>query len=165
MTVNIEKEIDGSIDMNYEMIINTVVKEALIVEGCPYEIELNVIITNNEEIKKLNVEYRGIDKPTDVLSFPLLDYAEIGDFKTVVDHMPEYFNIDTKELVLGDVIISIEKVYEQAEEYGHSKERELGFLVAHSMLHLFGYDHMEPEEEEEMKRKQEIILSEVGLVR
>ena len=165
MTIYIEKETEDTLDFDYEEIINKVVIQSLQTEKFKHDIEVNVILTNNEEIQCLNKQYRGKDAPTDVLSFPIIDDSEIGDIKTLDEHIPVHFNMDTKELLLGDMIISIEKLKEQAKEYGHSEERELAFLVAHSMLHLFGYDHLQPEEEEIMKVKQNEILDKVGYSR
>ncbi len=123
-------------------------------------------MTNNEEIALINRDYRDLFKPTDVLSFPMVDYVAPGDFTQLDTYDEEdYFNPETGELTLGDIIVSMDKVYEQAEKYGHSVERELGFLVAHSMLHLFGYDHMEPEETEVMEVKQNDILNMIHLTR
>ncbi len=109
----------------------------------------NVIIVDNEYIHKLNLEYRGIDRPTDVISFALEDYEDIkSDIR-----------------VLGDIYISIDKVYEQAREYGHSNLREICFLMIHGFFHLLGYDHMEKEEEKIMFAKQEEILDGFGITR
>ncbi|MCT4596304.1 MAG: rRNA maturation RNase YbeY [Vallitalea sp.] len=149
----------------HEHIINEVIAVSLETEECPYEVEVSVTITDNEEIRKINNEFRNLDKPTDVLSFPLIDYYKPGDFSVVEEDDDELFDLDTGELMLGDIIISMEKAEDQAKEYGHSIEREIGFLTAHSMLHLMGYDHMEVDEEKLMKQKQEQILSKVGLVR
>lgn len=152
--------------LDFQKIINDVVNAALDFEDCPYEVELNVILTSNEEIAIINRDYRDIFKPTDVLSFPMVDYVAPGDFTQLDSYEEEdYFNPETGELMLGDIIISMDRVVEQAEKYGHSRERELGFLVAHSMLHLFGYDHMEPEETEVMEVKQSNILKLIGLTR
>lgn len=152
--------------LDFKKIINDVVNAALDFEDCPYEVELNVILTSNEEIAMINRDYRDIFKPTDVLSFPMVDYVAPGDFTQLDSYEEEdYFNPETGELMLGDIIISMDRVVEQAEKYGHSRERELGFLVAHSMLHLFGYDHMEPEETEVMEVKQSNILKLIGLTR
>ncbi len=122
--------------------------------------EISLMFTDNDEIRQLNREHRNIDRATDVLSFPLLEYDEEGN---VLDEYMD-FNPDG-EMFLGDIVISLERVAEQAEEYGHSFEREVGFLTVHSMLHLFGYDHMTPEDEEEMFGYQEDILNEMGLLR
>lgn len=166
MTLNIEKEVDIPKDLDYNRIIREVVDAALEFEECPYEVELNVILTSNEEIAMINRDYRDLFVPTDVLSFPMVDYVAPGDFSSLDSYNEEdYFNPETGELMLGDIIISMDRVNEQSEKYGHSRERELGFLVAHSMLHLFGYDHMEPEETEVMEVKQRNILKLVHLNR
>ena len=166
MTLNIEEETAIPEDLDYKKIIADVVDAALEFEDCPYEVELNVILTSDEEIALINRDYRDIYRPTDVLSFPMVDYVSPGDFSCLDTYEEEdYFNPETGELMLGDIIISMDKVLEQADKYGHSRERELGFLVAHSMLHLFGYDHMDPEEREVMEVKQRDILKLVHLNR
>jgi len=166
MSVNIDYESDIIIDADYKKIISDVIGAALEFEDCPYETQVNVILTSNEEIARINNDYRNIDKPTDVLSFPMIEYASPGDFSVIEDALPEdYFDPDSGELILGDIIISIDKVISQAEAYGHSVERELGFLTAHSMLHLFGYDHMEDADRELMEEKQRDILDMLKLTR
>ena len=125
---------------------------------------MNLVITDNEEIKKINQQFRSIGAPTDVLSFPMIPFETPADYSIVKDK-DEFFDLDTDELILGDVMISVEKVYAQAEEYGHSVEREFSFLFAHSMLHLLGYDHMEPEEAAVMEAKQAKALEELGITR
>ena len=110
----------------------------------------NVIIIKNEEIHRMNKEYRGVDRPTDVISFALEDDDTF---------------ISTDVRVLGDIYISIDKAKEQAESYGHSLKRELSFLTIHGILHLLGYDHMTNEEEKEMFNLQEMILNEYGIKR
>ena len=122
-------------------------------------------MTDNEGIHIINKEYRDIDRATDVLSFPMLSYETPGDFSFLMDENDDDFNPDTGEANLGDIIISVDKVREQAEEYGHSELREFAFLITHSMLHLFGYDHMEPEEAEVMENKQRQILDELSITR
>lgn len=99
-------------------------------EGCPYEAEVNVVLTDNEEIHQVNKEYRNVDAPTDVLSFPMLEYDTPSDFEHVEEDFADCFNPETGELMLGDIMISVDKVEEQAEKYGHSMTRELAFLVA-----------------------------------
>lgn len=165
MTINIEYEAERKLDLPWEEIIRTVVEDALDYENCPYEAEVNVILTDNEDIRAINLQFRNIDRPTDVLSFPMVDYDEPADFEHLEDMPGDYFNPETGELLLGDIVISVDKVIEQAESYGHSETRELAFLVAHSMLHLFGYDHMEDEERVAMEKKQEEILERRGYLR
>lgn len=166
MTINIEKEVDTDLGIDYEKVINDVVQGALDFEECPYEVEVNVILTSNEEIAMINRDYRDLFKPTDVLSFPMVDYSMPGRFDELEEYdVEDYFNPETGELMLGDIIISVDKVIEQAEKYGHTRERELGFLTAHSMLHLFGYDHMAPEDAHVMEVKQRDILNMLNLKR
>ena len=162
MTINFEDETGKALDLPVKEIIEEIVAEALDYEGCPYEAEVSVVLTDNEEIRRLNKEYRDIDRPTDVLSFPMLEYPAPSDFSQAEEGYEDCFNPETGELMLGDIMISVDKVTEQAEKYGHSKERELAFLTAHSMLHLCGYDHMEEEERLFMEQKQREILEGIG---
>lgn len=165
MTINIEYEAEKKLELPYEDIIRDIVEASLDYEECPYEAEVNVVLTDNEGIREINRDYRQIDAPTDVLSFPMVDYETEADFGHVEDAVEDYFNPETGELMLGDIIISVDKVEEQAGKYGHSETRELAFLVAHSMLHLCGYDHMEEEERERMEQRQREILSARGYER
>lgn len=164
MTIQIDYEAKDKLALDYEKIINKVVEAAIDYEECPFECDVNVVLTDNERIHEVNKEFRDMDKPTDVLSFPMVEYSTPSEFDQLEDY-DEFFHPETGELLLGDIMISIDKVKEQADNYGHSLERELGFLVAHSMLHLFGYDHMEEEERVVMETKQEEILQEIGLTR
>mgnify|MGYP002540176691 CR=1 FL=1 len=164
MTIQIDYEAADKLEFDYEDIITKVINEAMDYEECPYESEVNVVITDNEGIHQVNKEFRDMDKPTDVLSFPMVEYEQPGNFDTLEDY-DEYFHPESGELLLGDIMISVDKVREQAAAYGHSLERELGFLVAHSMLHLFGYDHIDEEERVVMERKQEEILQGLKLSR
>lgn len=167
MTFEIEYEAKLKLRLPYEKIIKDVVIAALDYEECPYESQVSVTLTDNATIAQINEEFRGIASATDVLSFPFVDYEEPGEFDWLEDDDVdgEYFDPDSGELVLGDIVISVEKVLEQAEKYGHSPKRELAFLVAHSMLHLMGYDHMEEEERLVMEKKQEEILQSLGITR
>lgn len=165
MTINVDYEAGTVLDLSWEEIIRDIVTETLAAEECPYEAEVNVVITDNQEIQALNREYRGIDAPTDVLSFPMLEYAKPSDFSRVEEDYEDCFNPETGELMLGDIVLSVDKIQEQADAYGHSETRELAFLTAHSMLHLCGYDHMEDKEREEMEEKQREILNRRGYKR
>lgn len=164
MTLFFEEEGSLQLPIDVESIAKRVIEEAIEYEDCPYETEVNLLLTMNDEIHQMNFEFREIDRPTDVLSFPMVDYDEPGDFDFLEDAF-EYFNPETGELMLGDIVISKEKVLSQAEEYGHSIEREYAFLIAHSMLHLFGYDHMEEEERIVMESKQKEILERLQILR
>ena len=171
MTINIEYETDEKLDFDWETVIKSVVGTACDYVKCPYEAEVSVTLTDNESIRQINNEYRQIDNPTDVLSFPLLNYDYPADFSFLESDdeddeiVSEYFNPDSGELMLGDIIISVDKVKEQSLKYGHTDRRELAFLVAHSMMHLFGYDHMESTEAVVMEQKQEDVLSILGITR
>ncbi len=122
--------------------------------------EVSVLIVDDEEIRAINKEHRDIDKSTDVLSFPM---AEFKNGELISDEGD--YDLEFEELMLGDIIISAETAKRQADEYGHSLEREIAFLTAHSCFHLLGYDHMEEEEEKLMIGKQESILQQMGLTR
>lgn len=165
MTINIEYEAEKRLDLPYETILEEVVEAALDYEKCPYEAEVNVLLTDDEQIRRINSEFRQIDRATDVLSFPMGDFETPSDFERLEEQSEDYFNPETGELLLGDIVISVDKVAEQAEKYGHSQTRELAFLAAHSMLHLCGYDHMEEEERLLMEKKQEEILELKGYTR
>lgn len=165
MTFCVENETDKELPFDAEAIATKVIEEALDYENCPYEVMVDVLLTDDEGIHAMNKEFRGIDRPTDVLSFPNVDYESPADFSGIEDREEDYFDPDSGELCLGDIVISIDKVYAQAEEYGHSPMREYAFLIAHSMLHLLGYDHMEPDEAKVMEAKQEEILKRLGITR
>ena len=165
-TASIYYEEEGSICLPFdpEPAARTVIEETLEYEGCPFETEVNLLLTTDEEIHAMNREFRQIDAPTDVLSFPMLEYEAPGDFSGFEDQEAS-FHPESGELLLGDIVISKDKVLKQAEEYGHSPKREFAFLIAHSMLHLFGYDHMEEGERLVMEQKQRDILEHVGILR
>lgn len=165
MSLSVETEVDVEFGFDYEALAKHVIEFALEHEEFPYECEVNLTLTDNEGIREINRTYREIDKPTDVLSFPLINYEKAGDFSALEENYDDNFNPDTGEIMLGDIIISIEKVKEQADSYGHSIEREFAFLILHSMLHLFGYDHMTEEEAAIMEEKQKIILDKMKIFR
>lgn len=142
-----------------------VIEKALEYEGCPYEAEVNLLLTTDSEIQAMNRSFRGIDAPTDVLSFPLVEYDTPGDFSKAEECVEEMFDPESGELLLGDIVISKDRVLKQAQDYGHSPKREFAFLIAHSMLHLFGYDHMADDERAVMEQKQREILEQVGILR
>lgn len=165
MSFFLEEEVEVDFAFDYKQIAEKVVNYCIEREKFPYEAEVNLTLTDNEGIHIINKEYREIDRPTDVLSFPMLSYDAPGDFSFLMEENEDDFNPDTGEAMLGDIIISVDKVKEQAKEYGHSELREFAFLITHSMLHLFGYDHMEPEEAEVMERRQREILEELQITR
>lgn len=149
------------IDVKNEHIdlIKKCIEAALKSEKIEYDCEISLTITDNENIKEINAETRSIDSATDVLSFPMLD-CEKGKIKPCKEDFSENF------LILGDIVLSYERAKEQAEEFGHSFIREIGFLTVHSMLHLLGYDHeISAADEKEMFLKQENILKSINLTR
>ena len=164
MTLIFEEEGELKLDLPCEELATKVIEAALDYEECPYEVEVNLLLTMNDEIQEMNQNFRQIDRATDVLSFPMIDYEEAGNFDFLEDVM-DAFHPESGELMLGDIVISKEKVISQAEEYGHSIEREYAFLIAHSMLHLFGYDHMEENERLVMEIKQKEILEQLQILR
>ena len=164
MTLRFEKEYDKELGLDYEALAGQVINAALDAEGCPYEIEVDLTLTDTEGIHEINREFRQIDAPTDVLSFPLVDYEAPADFD-FLEEADEYFNPESGELLLGDIVINLDRVESQAKEFGHSVRREYAFLIAHSMLHLMGYDHMSPEEAKAMEERQDGILNSLGITR
>lgn len=138
--------------------IKSVCEAVMAEEECGFDAQISVTLTDNERIRELNREYRGIDRATDVLSFPILDfYGDEADAR---------FDYDGDAVMLGDIVISLERAKEQAEEYNHSLRREIAFLTAHSMLHLLGYDHVDDEEGEKiMREKQDKVLNSLNITR
>lgn len=165
MSFILEEEVEVPFKFDYTALANTVIEQCLKTEDFPYEAEVNLTLTDNEGICAINKEFRQIDRPTDVLSFPMLSYEIPGDFSFLDEEDCEDFNPDSGEALLGDIVISVDKVFEQAENYGHSVEREYAFLITHSMMHLFGYDHMTEAEASVMEEKQNRILNELNILR
>lgn len=164
MTVVVENESGQEFDFPYVQLAEDVVNAAMDAEDFPFEAEVNVLLVTREEIHRINLEQRQIDAPTDVLSFPLIAYPAAGDFSKVEEDS-DNFNPDTGEALLGDIILCVDKIKEQAAEYGHSERREYAFLILHSMLHLFGYDHMTEQEAAIMEQKQRNILEDMKILR
>lgn len=127
--------------------VERAVKMALQLERNSLDYEVSVSFVTNEEIHELNRDYRGVDRPTDVLSFQMDEEEVYGEM----------------DVVLGDIVISMEKALEQAEDFGHSLTREVVYLTVHSMFHLMGYDHMNEEEKAEMRGKEKAVLKELGV--
>lgn len=129
--------------------------KCLELEGVDPAAEISLVFVDNQQIQQLNKDYRGKDEPTDVLSFALLEKDE--DELEIVD--------EEEELLLGDIIISLETAYLQAEEYGHSLEREISYLMVHGLLHLLGYDHLTKEDKKVMRKREEELLMAIGFTR
>ena len=165
MSLYIETEGEISFSFDVEEVARLVVDAALDIVRCPYESEIDLLVTHDEEIHEMNREHRGIDRPTDVLSFPMLEFAIPGDFSGIDEEAEDIFNPESGELMLGDIVISADRVLAQADEYGHSPRREYAFLIAHSILHLCGYDHMEEDERAVMEEKQREIMEKINILR
>ena len=154
---NIEK------NEKYESTIRQVVDECFKTEKLDKtNLYISITLTEPAEIEKINKQYRNIDRPTDVLSFPMFEKEELNNF---IEENLKNTDVNMQGDILGDVVISIPKVYEQAEEYGHSFERELAYMVVHGFYHLMGYDHMEEEDKKIMREKEENVLSKLGIKR
>ena len=152
MTVVITNEQDKiEIPADWEEKINKVAAICLKEEQIPEEAEVDLLFVDNEAIREMNLEYRDKDSATDVLSFPMYEADEEID--------------DEDEILFGDIVISLERAQEQCEEYGHSLEREVMYLLVHGLLHLAGYDHMEEEEKKEMRAQEEKLLAVIGAIR
>lgn len=144
---------------NYEKIINKVIDECFEHENLDkLNLYISITLTIPDVIHKLNKKYRNVDRATDVLSFPMFEKSEI-------EEMLKENDTGLGEDVLGDLVISIPKVYEQAEEYGHSFERELSYMCVHGFYHLMGYDHIKDEDKAEMRKKEDEILNKLGITR
>lgn len=164
MTLLMDEEVDIPFSFDYQQIAKDVVEEALSYEEFPYEVEIGITLTDDETIQQINQEFRNIDRSTDVLSFPMITYEKAGDFSSL-EEMDDIFHPETGEVMLGDIMISVDHVRNQAKEYVHSEKREYAFLIAHSMLHLMGYDHMLEAEAAIMEKKQTKILELLHLTR
>lgn len=151
-------DIEGwEVPFDPEEIAGQVVETVLDYEHCPYEAEVCITLTTDARIHEINREQRGIDRATDVLSFPMTEYPSPAQFD-FLEEAQDCFHPETGELLLGDIVISTEHARSQAEEYGHSVLREYAFLIAHSMFHLLGYDHMTEEDALVMEEKQREVM-------
>ncbi len=140
-----------AVDEELVAMAQRVVQEVLASEGVPGEAEVSVVFVDDEYIQRLNREYRGVDCPTDVLSFSMLEGEPLAG--------------QEEELILGDVVVSLPAARRQSAEYGHSLAREAAYLIAHGVLHLLGYDHQVEDEKQVMRRKEEAVLEKLGLPR
>lgn len=165
MTSYVDVDEGISVDFEIEQLVDTLLATVMDFEKCPYEAEISLLVTNSDIVKEMNSEHRGIDATTDVLSFPALEFETPGNFDYAVTHESDAFDPETGELMLGDIVINIDRVYSQAEEYGHSIKREFAFLVTHSLFHLCGYDHMTEQDASDMEKRQEQVLCDLGITR
>ncbi len=164
MTLNLTEEVEVPFDFDYTKVAENVISAVVEHENFPYPVEVDLTIVDDAAIMEMNQEYRSIDRSTDVLSFPMHEYPAPGDFSEL-DQEPDLFDPDTEEVLLGDIVLSVDHILKQAEEYGHSVLREYAFLICHSMLHLLGYDHMEEDERIQMEQLQDEILDTINIRR
>ena len=158
--IPVTADIPGAANQRTCALIRKVIRTALAAEGVTVPCEVDVLLTNDENIHQINLDMRNVDRPTDVLSFPEVD-LQPGELPTGEDADP-----GTGLVPLGDMVISMEHVAAQAKEYGHSNRRELSYLVTHSVLHLLGYDHLdEGPQKQQMRAREEAILAELGITR
>lgn len=165
MTSYVENETEVEFAFDIHEILDKIMDAVMEMENCPYETTVNLLLTDNEGIREYNKNYRDIDRETDVLSFPNIPFEKESDFVSVETAEADCFDPDSGELILGDIILSVDRIRSQAQEYGHSMLREFAFLTAHSMFHLCGYDHMEESEAAVMEQKQEAVLTKLGITR
>lgn len=167
IVVQFTDDLEGGADFDFDpvQVAAAVAGEALDEEKCPYAAEVSLTLVGEDAIHALNRSARRIDRVTDVLSFPMTEYSAPGNFKEAEASGWDSFDPDTGRLMLGDIVICVPRVFSQAAEYGHSVKREYAFLIAHSLLHLMGYDHMTEEEEKVMFAKQEKILRSLNITR
>ena len=165
MSVMLDLEILTQCPSDAAALMEKVANACAAAENVPLPLEAHVLLTDNNGIREYNRDYRGIDKATDVLSFPAIGYAANKTAGQSLKRISREMDVDTGCCFLGDIIISIPRAREQAEEYGHSLTRELGYLTAHAMFHLMGYDHMEEDEKRRMRAMEEKALNTVGINR
>lgn len=165
MTSYVENETEVELPFDVQQILEQIMDAVTEEENCPYETTVNLLITDNAGIREYNRDYRSLDQETDVLSFPNISFEREGDFTSVEFSETDHFDPDSGELILGDIILSVDRVLSQAHEYGHSVLREFAFLTAHSMFHLCGYDHTDEQEAAIMEEKQEAVLTQLGITR
>ncbi len=165
MTVWITCEKKPEFTFHYRELAQRIVQTVLDAEEFSWEAEVSVLLTGDTQIRSINKETRGIDAATDVLSFPMIPCERPADFSALADAWEIYVDPDTGEVPIGDIVLSVDKVHAQAASYGHSERREYAFLLVHSLLHLMGYDHMEPADRAAMEAEQRRILDALHITR
>lgn len=164
MIYNFDTEVELKFDFDYVAVYEKAVNTVLDLFECPYDVETNLLIVDADSIKSINNETRGIDSVTDVLSFPNAEFVEPANFNDF-DESGDYFEPESGELILGDIVLCYERIVSQAEEFNHSEMREYAFLIVHSLLHLLGFDHMEEEDRVVMEAKQAEIMNILNILR
>lgn len=158
--ISISTEVEGADTEETSALIRSTIATALAAQGVEVPCEIDVLLSDDAGIHAINLDMRGVDRPTDVLSFPMFDLTP-GE-----KPQEEWADPDSGCVPLGDMVLSLERVEAQAQEYGHSRERELSYLVVHSVLHLLGYDHLdEGPQKAQMRAREDAIMEEIGLTR
>lgn len=157
MTCLFDTEVDIDWKFDYLKLYEDAVDAVTEEEGCPYEITVSLLMTDDEGIRQINRQQRDIDSSTDVLSFPMLEYKSPSDFSDAEEDM-QNFDPESGELILGDIVLSIDHIISQATVYGHDVQREFAFLIVHSMLHLCGYDHIKESDRKVMEDRQKVVM-------
>ena len=163
--LNTETETEDKFDFSMKVVARQVIRQAMKQENCPFDVEVSLVLTDGPGIRELNRQFRNLDQETDVLSFPGLNFSAPSDFSAANEDPAGAFDPENGALLLGDIVINTARVRSQAKEYGHSEKREFAFLVAHSCMHLCGYDHMVPDEAQVMEDCQNRILNALGITR
>ena len=158
--ISISTEVEGADTEETSALIRSTIATALAAQGVEVPCEIDVLLSDDAGIHAINLDMRGVDRPTDVLSFPMFDLTP-GE-----KPQEDWADPDSGCVPLGDMVLSLERVEAQAQEYGHSRERELSYLVVHSVLHLLGYDHLdEGPQKAQMREREDTIMEEIGLTR
>ena len=167
MAIFFEDEVGVEFDFDFQEVARKVVDCVAEVEQIPYEFDLNITFVDASAIQEINNEFREKDSVTDVLSFPNIDFEKPADFAMLEIEEKEalYFDMESGMLLLGDIVLNIERVKEQAKDFGHSELREYAFLITHSMLHLCGYDHLTKEEAKIMEKEQDKVMQILNIPR
>ena len=164
MTIEINEEVETSFDFDLKEVAHQVINGVLDFEKFPYEADVSLTLVSSEDIQAINKEQREMDKVTDVLSFPMIPWSSPVCYEEL-ETFDDIFHPETGEAILGDIVLCVPKVIAQALEFGHSEKRDYAFLIAHSMLHLLGYDHEDEDERIQMENRQKEILEYIGITR
>ena len=165
MNIYIDNNDEYRFDFDHELVARQVCEAVLEQERCPFDTCISIMITDDEQIRQINADTRGIDNATDVLSFPGLFFDGPGQFDEKNLDPADSTDPETGLVMLGDIVLSYDHICDQAEEYGHSVRREYALLIAHSMLHLCGYDHMEEEDALLMRQHERMVMQKLGITR
>ena len=165
MTIDYNKSTPIEFDFDESELLDTLVKGVMEKLGCPFEVSVSVSVVGEDEIRRINNEFREMDSATDVLSFPMNEFDEAGVFEGETFEASMTADPESEELMLGDIVLCADKVKAQAAEYGHSEKREYAFLIVHSLLHLCGFDHITDADRLLMEKRQREILESIGIFR